>query len=78
MKRGLIDYRVFDFPSSYTFSESEPAEINRLDNLGALIYIYNLQNDSPFSFSFFIEECKYILKLNPKVTFHIFLHKIDI
>ena len=74
-----IQINIHDFPGTFDFKDQAGAnEISIIENCGAMIFVIDLQVE-PYSDScqYLIECMKYCNKINPKMSYNIFLHKVD-
>jgi len=76
---SYMKINIHDFPGTFDFKEQAgPTEIGIIENCGAMIFVIDLQVEPYFeSIGYLIECMKYCNKINPKMIYNIFLHKID-
>lgn len=74
-RNDLVTFKVFDFPGSHYFDDSEAAVFNKT---GAVVFVIDAQEE-PYTQA--LESASKIIevahRVNPKISFDILIHKVD-
>ena len=73
-----IQFNIKDFPGNKELRENNPTDVQHLKNCGSLVYVIDAhEQDKDFTCNKLFEIIKVAHKLNPKITFEVFIHKVD-
>jgi len=73
-----IQFNIKDFPGTKELKEQNPADVATLKNCGSLIYVIDAhEQDKDMACNKLFEIIKVAHKVNPKIAFEVFIHKVD-
>ena len=73
-----IQFNIKDFPGTKELSENNPNDVAALKQCGSLIYVIDAHDqDRGNACDKLFEVIKVAHKVNPAITFEVFIHKVD-
>lgn len=73
-----IQFQIKDFPGTKELRENNPSDVQNLKQCGSLIYVIDAhEQDKDTSCEKLFEIIKVAHKVNPNITFEVFIHKVD-
>ena len=73
-----IQFQIKDFPGIKELRESDPKDVQHLQNCGSLIYVIDAhEQDKDMACNKLFDIIKVAHKVNPNITFEVFIHKVD-
>ena len=73
-----IQFQIKDYPGTKELKENNPSDVAALKNCGSLIYVIDAhEQDKDFACNKLFEIIKIAHKVNPIITFEVFIHKVD-
>lgn len=73
-----IQFQIKDFPGTKILNENDQRDVQVLKQCGSLIYVIDAhEQDKDMSCNKLFEIIKVAHKINPGISFEVFIHKVD-